>query len=290
MPPNENDPTAAPPVPPKRQHRGPPPSKLLQAQAARSEAIASNTDQQTDIPGEPLDLPSRGLLYGQDLPNLVGGTIMVRPILTTEEDIFATERFWKQGIAIDMLLARCIVTRGVNTLKLLSGDRTHILFYLRAISYGPDYSFKYRMSDGSMQEIKTNIGKLEVQTLPDDFVEPFLIQMDGTSYEFRFSRGEDEQNAIQETMIRKRKNPNAPDADIPGALIRLLISVNGSQDRDVIAKHIRSMKAGTAHKLRALVAAKSPGPKVAIDVINNQTGESEDVRVALTESFFRPSE
>lgn len=275
--PTENDPTAAAPAPKKL---------VVTNDPGMANAIPGTSDQQSEFTGERLDLPSRGLLYGKDNP-ASAGWILVRPMTTREEEILVTERFHKQGVVIDMLLSRCIVTKGINTLDLLSGDRLHILFYLRAISYGPEYSFRTKMRDGTEQEIKTDVSKLQVQTLPDGFAEPWMFQHDGVSYELRLSRGKDEQENAAERMRAKKKNPNSADGSSTQALTRSIFSINGDGDREMIAKTVNRMVAKVAHALRGEIARVAPGPKVKIDAVNAD-GDTEEVIVAITESFFRP--
>lgn len=249
--------------------------------------LGGTTGQQDEFTGERIELPSRGLLYPQGHP-AAQGWVMVRPITTKEEEILVTERFWKQGVTIDMVLSRCIMTKGINTLDLLSGDRLHILFYLRAISYGPEYSFRTKMRDGSEQEIKTDVSKLTVTTLPDGFVEPWAFQFEGTTYELRLSRGKDEQESIGEQMRNKKKNPNAANSAPTDALKRQIISINGETDRDIISQKVGRMVARIAHALRSELVRVAPGPFLKIDVMNQETGDTEEVAVTITESFFRP--
>lgn len=274
--PTENDPRAAVPAP----------KKVVVTNDVGTLSLGT-TGQADEFTGERLELPSRGLLYPQGHP-AAQGWIMVRPITTKEEEILVTERFHKQGVAIDMILSRCILTKGINTLDLLSGDRLHILFYLRAISYGPEYSFRTKMRDGSEQEIKTDVSKLTIVTLPDGFAEPWVAQIDGTTYELRLSRGKDEQEAIVEQMRNKKKSPNAPNSAPTDALRRQIVSINGDTDRDNIVEHVGRMIAKTAHALRAEIVKNAPGPQLKIDVINQETGDSEEINVGITESFFRP--
>lgn len=249
-------------------------------------ASLGTTGQQDEFTGERLELPSRGLLYPKGHP-ASSGAIMVRPMTTKEEEILVTERFHKQGVMIDMLLSRCIMTKGINTLDLLSGDRLHILFYLRAISYGPEYTFRTKMRDGSEQEIKTDVSKLKIKTLPDGFTEPWTVQVNGVTYELRLSRGKDEQEAVMEQMRNKKKNPNGANTSPTDALIRSIVSVNGDADREVIAKHVGKLVTRWAHELRNKISEVSPGPRIQIEVPNAE-GEMEEVTVAITETFFRP--
>ena len=276
--PTETDPKAAPAQPKKVVISNDPSLVGMQL---------GTTGQQEEFTGERLDLPSRGLLYPQGHP-AAQGWIMVRPITTKEEEILVTERFWKQGVTIDMILSRCIMTKGINTLDLLSGDRLHILFYLRAISYGPEYSFRTKMRDGSEQEIKTDVSKLTIVALPEGFVEPWSFQFEGVTYELRLSRGKDEQESIIERTRNKKKNPNGADSSPTDALKRQIVSINGETDREVINQKVGRMVARIAHALRNEIVRVAPGPHLKIDVQNQETGETEEVAVSITESFFRP--
>ncbi len=276
--PTEKDPTVATPI--KK-------PQIITNDPGLTNVDLGTSGQDNDFTGERVELPSGGILYDPKSPAR-SGYVLVRPMTTKEEEILVTERFHKQGIAIDMLLSRCIMTKGINTMDLLSGDRLHLLFYLRAISYGPEYSFRARMRDGTEQEVKTNVGQLTINKLPEGFVEPWLFQYDGTSYELRFSRGKDEQEAVIERMNEKRKSPKAPDSSPTSALRRQIVSINGDSDPTVVRKAVDRMITKTAHAIRAELMEKNPGPKVRIEVENIETGSMEEVNVAITESFFRP--
>jgi hypothetical protein len=73
-------------------------------------------------------------------------------------------------------------------------------------------------------------------------------------------------------------------------LRRLLVTVDGSSDPDVIAKHINGLVAGKAQQLRRALGKPAPGLDMEIDVTNDRTGELEKVTVSVTESFFRAEE
>ena len=253
----------------------------------------STSGSNSTIPVERLDLPSRGALYASNNPAR-SGSILVRPITTAEEEILVTERFAKQGTTIDMILSRCIVTRGINTLDLLAGDRAHILFYLRAISYGPDYEFTATLKGGVQQVVKTNVAQLKVKILPPDFVEPYTIQIDGDTYEIVLLRGHGERAIAMKKMIQKQRSPDAADPGLSEALIQQLKTINGEGNTDAnpnfISNHVRSMIARKASKLRNEIIKVSPGPVLKQDVINRETGELESVTVQVTENFFRSSD
>lgn len=236
--------------------------------------------------GEPVQLPSRGLVYPENHP-CRSGIIHVRPITTKEEEILATERLQRQGIALDMIMQRCIVTPGIDTMDLVSGDRLMILFYLRAISYGPKYTFEVRMKSGDNQMVTTDVGKLKIRSLEDDFVEPYRVTIDNTVYEMILSRGRHEQDTIR-ARFRSRQNKNGVEVTPTQTLKNVIISVNGDEDKKTVSDHIDNMVARTAHRLRKAIADINPGPILEEEVINDATGELEKVSVTITETFFRP--
>lgn len=239
------------------------------------------------IPGEAVHIPSEGRLYAENHPAR-GGIIHVRGMTTKEEEILVTERLQRQGIAIDMVLSNCITTPGINTLDLLSGDRTHLLYYLRAISYGPIYKFMARMRDGYMQEVKANVAELNIKTLEHGFTEPFPVQVNGVTYELRLSRGHDEQKVVR-ARIANQTNNKGQATEIGGteSLINLIVSVNGDEDKKKIRQHVESMPVRAVSKLRRALVDATPGPILTKTVYHEQTGHPEEVTIQVSESFFR---
>lgn len=262
------------------------PSLANKRPAQATSGLGLTGQQHPAFTGEPVELPSKGLLYPENHP-CRSGVIYVRPITTKEEEILATERLQRQGIALDMVLQRCIMTPGIDTMDLLSGDRLMILFYLRAISYGPNYRFETRMKDGSTQMVETNVAKLKIRELPDGFEEPYAVNIDGTVYELIMSRGRHEQETIR-ARLRSKKGPNAVEVAPTQTLKNLIIAINGDEDKQVIAQAIDTMIAARAHRLRKAIADVQPGPMLEEEVINASTGELETITIQITESFFRP--
>jgi hypothetical protein len=63
--------------------------------------------------------------------------------------------------------------------------------------------------------------------------------------------------------------------------------VNGETDEEKIAVHVRRMIVRDSQALRSAIAKNSPGPRLVQSVVNNETGETEEVAIQITESFFR---
>ena len=264
--PTENDKPAQMPIPRPHVITNDPALAEMNLPGSPKTASGNTGVESPTFTGERVELPSRGAGYPKENP-ASHGFVMVRPITTKEEEILITERFHKQGIAIDMILSRCILTKGINTLDLISGDRLHILFYLRAISYGPEYTFRVKMKGGDggshEQEVKTDVSKLQITTLPENFHEPWPIQLDGVTYEIRLSRGKDEQDGVMTRLREKKKNPNAPDSSPTHALKRQIVSINGDSDPEKIAAFVDTMVAKRAARPAHRDREDQPGSQAA---------------------------
>lgn len=139
---------------------------------------------------EEFDFPSKGKFY-TDIPT----TIHVRPMTGEEEQILATPRWVKRGKAMDMIFQRCIREK-FDTENLLSIDRTHLLIYLRGISYTPEYDVEVRCREcGVKFSTVIDLNILEVTDCPDDFGISNLLgalPVSKFKYRYRLATGRDE--------------------------------------------------------------------------------------------------
>lgn len=121
--------------------------------------------------------------------------IHVRAMTGEEEQILATPRWVKKGRAIDMIFQRCIREQ-IDTDQLLSIDRTHLLIFLRGISYTPEYDVEVKCGEcGAKFTTVIDLNALEVEECPDTFSSESLsgvLPASGFSYRYRLSTGSDE--------------------------------------------------------------------------------------------------
>jgi len=82
-------------------------------------------------------LPSRGKFYGGALPD---GKIVLRPMTTDEEELLLTDRENRMDV-IDDVIRRCIEGDcSVDINNMLNSDRVYLMFAIRNLSYGAEYS------------------------------------------------------------------------------------------------------------------------------------------------------
>jgi hypothetical protein len=105
------------------------------------------------IPTEMVDLPSKGLVYTKE-NTLSSGNIEMKYMTAKEEDILTNINLLRQGLAIERMLKSLIKTP-INYEDLTLGDRNGLLIAARILSYGKDYSFKYRNPNTGDEETVT---------------------------------------------------------------------------------------------------------------------------------------
>jgi hypothetical protein len=140
-----------------------------------------------------IELPSRGLLYDDKLPN---GEIKVKLWDTSIEELFLGGGGSPSSL-ISEVLDRSIVDCPLSAKDLLSGDRYYAFFMLRSESYGDEYGFQMKCSNCGLQfrhEIKL-MEDLQVIELEDGSKEPFSLTMPYSEekIEFKLLRGADEE-------------------------------------------------------------------------------------------------
>ena len=105
------------------------------------------------VPTEMVDLPSKGLVYLKENP-LSSGEVEMKYMTAKEEDILTNINLLRQGLAIEKMLKSLIKTP-INYEDLTLGDRNGLLIAARILSYGKDYSFKYKNPNTGDEETVT---------------------------------------------------------------------------------------------------------------------------------------
>lgn len=140
---------------------------------------------------ETFEFPSKGKFYSN-----IPAVVHIRAMTGEEEQILATPRWVKRGKAIDMIFRRCI-KESINTEELLSSDRTHLLIFLRGISYTPEYDVEIKCPNCSIKFAHViDLNEVDVNSCPDDFGPDQLqgtLPVSGFRYSYRLATGQDEQ-------------------------------------------------------------------------------------------------
>ena len=135
---------------------------------------------------ELIPLPSGGRLYDKVTsdPEVLNGFIRLRQMTIKEEEILSTSRFAKTGSTTRMIISRCIDS-AIDAKDVLLFDSNYLLFRLRQISYGDEYSFELQCTNTLCErkfQHKVIISKLKFETLPKDFTEPITVKLPKSKY------------------------------------------------------------------------------------------------------------
>ena len=76
-----------------------------------------------------------------------------------EEQILSTPRFLKTGSATRMILENCIAS-DIDAKDILLFDSNFLLYYLRQISYGDEYTFTLKCDKKSCEDCEGFVTKI----------------------------------------------------------------------------------------------------------------------------------
>lgn len=130
---------------------------------------------------ELVPLPSKGRLYSPitEDQDILDGFIRMNPMTLAEEEILSTPRYLKTGSATRVILDRCIES-DISASDILLFDSNFLMFYLRKLSYGDEYTFEIRSNEDTFErkfEHTVKISELKFEELPDDIEEPIVVKL-----------------------------------------------------------------------------------------------------------------
>lgn len=236
---------------------------------------------------EEFHFPSKGRFY-----NNIPDTVHVRAMTGEEEQILATPRFVKRGKAIDMIFNRCIKEK-INTEELLSVDRTHLLIYLRGISYTPEYDVEIKCPNcGIKFQTVIDLNGLDVEECPVDFGPENLegtLPMSGFTYRYRLSLGSDEQQISQ---YRDKKIQDFGDQSEDDTLLYrtalLLDEIQGVRMLKEIQHLLKKLPIADVAHLRNEINQPPFGVKTEVPMLCPSCTEEFKIDLPLETSFFFP--
>ncbi len=236
-------------------------------------------------------LPSRGRFYdGTDGP--VDGKIHIRPMTGEEEQILATPRFVKKGIAINMIFSKCI-KEAIKPENLLTADRTFLLIYLRGISYGSDYEVQVKCPETDRTfQTSIDLDSIPVDRCPDTFSTNDLMGVlpkSGLKFSYRLSKGRDE-NELQEYRERRLKafGDSAADDTLLFRTAQLINNIESITEKEEIKVILKNLPIQDVSYLRNLVNEPPFGVDTKVAIVSPYNNEEFEIDLPLEANFFFP--
>lgn len=239
-----------------------------------------------------LSLPSLGRFYdGTDGPQ--DGILHVRPMTGEEEQILATPRLVRRGQAVNIIFNRCMQEQ-YDSEKFLTPDRTCLLIFLRGLSYTKDYDVEVRCPECNTKFATViDLDGLWVDKCPVDFNEKDLtgeLPTTGFSYQYRISRGSDEQH-IQDYRERRLKGFDLAAQADDTLLYRtamLLDNIEGLSDKTELQLLLKRLPINDVAHLRNVVNNQPFGVDTNIGINCPSCFADFTVDLPLESSFFFP--
>lgn len=264
-------------------------------QAAEGNKVSAVPMQEIQIPSAQVPLPSRGLVYPVTSPLHGKEFIDIKGMTTQEEDILMSRALIKKGTVITELIRSCLLTPGVSVNDLLAGDRNALMVAIRITGYGPEYVPVVQCpSCDQKTEYPINLSDLDIKPLELDPVEPgvnrfsFKLPVSGKVVTFRFLTGKDEEE-IAAIVEAKKKKGLAVDSVITTRLTSCVLSIDGVEDRNAIAKNIIYLPARDSLALRKYMEQHEPGIDMRCQFECPNCGHTEEVAIPMGASFFWPN-
>ena len=250
-----------------------------------------------------VDLPSRGVPYPDASPQKAG-KLTLSPMTMIEENMVLNQNnVKKQGDVIDNVISRCLQER-IDLNTLLGADKFFLFMMLRAITYGPEYTFNWTCPAPEGRGV-CNTKNTRTVLIPDDFMvkkladedtEPFKVTLPHCQKEiaFRLLRGFDEPEIEKhEEKIKEQQKQGiiVPDTTPAYRLARHVVAVDGKdvQDApiDLLVKFIASLDAKDGQELRSKINYFTPGIETGVTLVCSECGTRHEWVLPITADFFR---
>ena len=271
-----------------------PPVEELPTQTQQSTVAPVTKDELFMAPKDSVTLPSFGKVYPVGSSLYGKRYVEVRHLTAADEDVLTSRSLLRTGKAIDTLLANCLVDKTINPEQLLSGDKNAILTYLRVSGYGPEYKVEIDCP-ACAESVKYEFDMSTLEMTPLD-LDPVVEGENRFGYtlpsgdyiEFKFLNSAEEKE-ISDTLERVKKATSSPiDKNITTRLKNQIISINNNTDLPFINNYVDSMPVRDSRAFRSHLENNNPDVIMKQDFACPHCGDSQEVDIPISVSFFWP--
>ena len=241
-----------------------------------------------------LELPSRGVLYGDKLP---GGTVEVLPITVGVEKGIAGSRGSFANL-MDVMISKCVVTDVLSPDEWLVNDAFYLMLMLRAHSYGSEYQASQLQCEScrAMNSTVLHIpDDFEVRYLDSDVCEPFYeeLPVSGVRVGFRLLRRSDEREIAK--FVRRKESRGYGELGVDEGYVqrmaRSIVSLDGKgvSVGSELCDWVESLHAQDSLALRDAVEDAGPGVDTSFWYECVRCGAENETVMPFGAQFFRPT-
>jgi hypothetical protein len=248
-----------------------------------------------NFPTEIISLPSKGLLYSEDSP-LRNGTIELKYMTASEEDILTTPSLIKQGIVLDKLFQALIVTP-IKYNDLIGADKDAIMVASRILGYGKLYEAtctcpectkesKVSFDLTQLNEKEFDIDKVEM-IAPNEF--KFILPTTNREVTFKLLTHGDEKKIQLDLENLKKSNKSGISKDLTTRLKSIITSIDGDTSKTSIIHFVdNELFAQDSRALREHIKTISPGIDFNMDFTCQECQYEGKLNLPVGVDFFWP--
>lgn len=243
-------------------------------------------------PTQPLDLPSKGLVYSES-SSLSSGMVDLYMPTAYHEDILTNRNYIQQGVVLDRFL-QAIIASKINYDDLIIGDKNAIIVAARILAYGSKYTFRY--SDPMTKEtddITVDLADLKNKEVDWSLFKKGLnefdyeLPMSKRTVTFKLLTHKDSLNIESEIKGLQKVNKNIS-ADVTVRLYNTVLAVDGNRDTKAIRDFVKNMPMKDSQELRKYIASITPDLDMRFDFTRSNGEVVEGLSIPLTVDFFWP--
>jgi hypothetical protein len=238
------------------------------------DAIASLTSNiKQDSGWREVQLPSRGKAYIQST-----GSVEIRPFTYEDERLLRSLKGNQAATtAIASLIERCV--KGLDYPSMTLEDKNYILFKLREISYGDQYTIEAECGEcNAKNRLSVNISQVGVSYAPDDYKEPMSVVLPDS-----------EQEVVFVTPRCQHEQFLTDLGEFTDNMWQLMISVGEYKDERIKQEFLKATTVRDVSFLREAILKERYGMQKQMSYECAGCGAVNDSIIPFNESFFSAS-
>lgn len=246
-----------------------------------------NLDPNLTVGYEIVPLPSKGIYYQNKISE-----VTVEYMTSKDEDILSTSSLIENGTVLDILLKNKIKTPGINTDDLLVGDRNAILLFLRASSYGQEYTVNVTdPRNGQVFSDKIDLTKLkakDIKFLPNEMGEfSYELPVRKLLVKFKILNYREINHVLK--MSESIQDAYGEQYSQFGSLKLKaeIVEIGGNRNKDYVTQFVDAMPARDSSELKKRITEVTPDVDMNYEFTTTD-GFKFKAKIAVGVDFFFP--
>lgn len=237
-------------------------------------------------------LPSQGLLN----PEIPEGKLVQRCMMVQDQK-FLSGTNQNPGTVLNQLIQRTIIEpEGFDIENLTMPDSIYLLFKLRVLSYGKDYTFKTRCPEcGKKINVTIDLSEIPVNTLEEGYQENLVVTLPhrGDIVHTKLLTNRELSDIDKEIKRRKKRNPK----DDSAYVLRLVYAIEKielvEEKKELthpldIERYLESLTDLDASMIAAARDSVNYGMATEVEYVCPECEEDIEVNIQFSSEFFRP--